>query len=100
LWSALVFPGSGQIALKHTRRGLFFAVIASICLIFMIVVVVRETWNGLEEQALRGYTIGFSELIDSGFAALNTVRKYILPPLLLCWFSSVVDAWRLGRDKG
>lgn len=69
-------------------------------MVFMVVVVARETWSGLEERALIGCAIGFQELVDSGFAALNTVRKYILPPLLLCWLISVVDAWRLGRGKG
>lgn len=99
LWSALVFPGSGQIVLKHVRRGVLFAVFSAVCVIVIVVVVAVQTWNGLEEQALSGNDIGFTYMLDSAFSTLITVKNYILPPLLLCWGISVADAWRLGRGR-
>lgn len=97
LWSALVFPGSGQIVLKHWKRAIPFALFNVCCIIFLIVSVVRGTWTGMEEKALQGYDITVSTMFSVAFTSLETVRNYILPLMFLGWLLNVIDAWLLGK---
>lgn len=97
LWSALVFPGSGQIVLKHLKRGLLFVLFSLAGVIAMIVTVVRGTWTGMEHLALQGSDISISSMITVAIGSLIIAKTYILPPMLFCWLFSVIDAWRLGR---
>jgi len=100
LWSALVLPGSGQIVLKHWKRGLPFALASITGVILIAIIVVKGTWTGLEQQALQGNDFTLSDIAGAGLASLKTAGIYVLPPLLVCWLLSVVDAWRLGREGG
>ncbi len=97
LWSALVFPGSGQIVLKHRKRGFLFASVSVSGVIVMIVTVVRTTWNSLECLALQGSEITPSIMSTVVFSSLEAVKKYILPLMLLWWLLGIIDAWLIGR---
>jgi hypothetical protein len=99
LWSALVFPGSGQIVLKHWKRGLFFALVSVVFVILILVSVVKGTWAGLEQQAIMGNDITISAMLKAGLSSLKTARDFILPPMILTWLLSVLDAWRLGSKS-
>ncbi len=97
LWSALVFPGLGQIVLKHWKRAIPFALFNTGCIIFLIVSVSRGTWTGLEEKALQGSDITLSTMLSVAFASLESAKNYIFPLMFLGWLLSVIDAWLLGR---
>ncbi len=97
LWSALVFPGSGQIVLSHWKRAIPFALFNAVCIIFLIVSVSRGTWTGMEQEALQGADITLSTMLSVAFASLESAKNYILPMMFICWALSVIDAWMLGR---
>ncbi len=97
LWSALIFPGSGQIVLKHRKRGLIFASVSVAGVIVLIITVVRTTWNNLEHIALQGSEITLSTMASVAFSSLEVVKKYILPMMLFWWLLGVIDAWLIGR---
>lgn len=98
LWSALIFPGSGQIVLNHRKRGLTFALISITGVVTAIITVVRGTWAGLEQQALLGADISLSAMGIVAVDSLSAAKNFVLPPMFLCWLLSVIDAWRLGRE--
>jgi uncharacterized membrane protein len=97
LWSALVFPGSGQFVLKHRKRGILFAVFAFCCAIALIVTVAAGTWKGLEDKAENGEDINLQAMFASAFSGVRNAEVFVLPPLFLCWLASVLDAGRLGK---
>lgn len=97
LWSALIFPGSGQIVLKHRKRGLIFASVSVAGVIALIVAVVRTTWNNLEHVALQGGEITLSTMTSVAFSSLEAVKRYILPLMLFWWLLGIIDAWLIGR---
>lgn len=97
LWSALVFPGSGQIVLHHWKRGAVFAVLSVAVVVAMIVTVVRGTWTGLESTALQGGEITISSMGIVVVSSLKTVRAHFLLPMALLWLASVIDAWYTGK---
>ncbi len=97
LWSALVFPGSGQIVLKHWKRAIPFALFNGGCIIFLIVAIFRSTWTGLEQEALQGADINLSTILGVASTSLAGAKNYILPLMFLGWFLSVIDAWMLGK---
>ncbi len=97
LWSALVFPGSGQIVLNHRKRGAVFALLSIAAVAAMIVTAVRSTWSGLESIALQGGEISLSSMGTVVVSSLKVVRAQFLVPMALLWFINVVDAWYTGR---
>lgn len=50
-------------------------------------------------MAERGEPIGPQALFSSAIAGLRRAETLVAPLLVLCWSSSVFDAWRLGRRK-
>jgi hypothetical protein len=98
-WSALVFPGSGQIVLNHRKRGAVFALLSIAVVVVMVVTVVRSTWTGLEGIALQGGEITLSSMGTVVVSSLKTVKEHFLLPMALLWLSSVIDAWYTGKKS-
>ena len=99
LFSALIFPGSGQMLLKEKKRGLFFASISVAGIIAMVISVVTATWAGMEQVALQGIEIKISVMVEAAINSFKAAKTYILPLLIICWLSSIVDAWMLGKRR-
>ncbi|MCD6587829.1 MAG: hypothetical protein J7K88_04700 [Candidatus Fermentibacteraceae bacterium] len=97
LWSALVFPGSGQIVLNHRKRGAVFALLSIAAVVAMIVTVVRGTWSGLESIALQGGEITLSSMGAVAASSLKTVKTHFLLPIALLWLINITDAWYTGK---
>lgn len=98
LWSAFLYPGSGQMVLNHFKRGMVFAVISASGVLAMLLVVIYGTWTGLEHLACKGEEITVPIMFSVAVSSLVKVKLYLLPPLLLCWLVSIADAWRLGKN--
>jgi len=98
LWSALLYPGSGQMFLNHFKRGMVFAVIGASGVLVMLLVVIYGTWTGLEHLACKGEEISIPIMFSVAVSSLVQVKLYLLPPLVLCWLVSIADAWRLGKN--
>lgn len=101
LYSALLFPGSGQLSLKHYPSGLLFAGTAIACLCALVFraidianVIVDKILNG--EVALDGASLS-AEIGAQTAAAGSTLTTVATWLLVFCWVASTVDAFRLGR---
>jgi hypothetical protein len=102
-WSGLIFPGLGQVVLKHYKRG---AVIMLMVLIGISVVVVKAVQSALailEEIDLGSGAISMSTISNAATQASTTsgslTINLVLLLTILCWIFGVVDAYRIGKEK-
>ena len=102
-WSGLIFPGLGQVVLKHYKRG---AVIMLTVLISISVVVVKAVHSALailQEIELESVAISMSSISNAATQASTTSGSFTLNLVLLltilCWIFGVVDAYRIGKKK-
>jgi hypothetical protein len=88
LLSGLVFPGLGQLALKHYPRGFAFMAVALASMIYMVKTAVDEVVRSLPT------------LDPAAMAALPAPSGGHAGPALwvlaLCWVWGVLDAFRIG----
>ncbi|MBU0484393.1 MAG: hypothetical protein KKB30_07765 [Proteobacteria bacterium] len=103
LWSGLVFPGLGQIILKHYKRG---AVIILIILGSMTVIVVKaveQALTVLDKLKLEGGAISMSTITKAASDASTNfgslISNLLLALIIGCWLISIIDAWILGRRE-
>jgi len=101
--SGLIFPGLGQIVLKHYKRG---AVIMLTVLVSLSVVVVKAVQHALailEKIELEGGAISMSTISNAATQASTTsgslTFNLVLLLVILCWTIGVVDAYRIGKKK-
>ncbi len=102
-WSGLIFPGLGQIILKHYKRG---AVIMITVLVGMSVFIVKAVQNALdilEKIQSQGGVISMSTISNAATQASatsgNLTFNIVLLLVILCWIIGVVDAYRIGKIK-
>lgn len=101
LFSALLFPGWGQIYLKHYKRGMIFLVSVVAGMISLAVSVILSGFAIIKAAPFRKGTIQFSDVIDvciKAFGAINTkLFLSMIVLLLLLWILSIIDAYQLGK---
>ena len=88
LLSGLVFPGLGQMALKHYPRGLAFLAVAAGCAIHVVktaVDAVMQSLPGLENGDVANLPVP----AGGGDGPVMWL-------LILCWLWGVLDAYLLG----
>lgn len=100
LLSGLVFPGTGQIHLKHRRRG----VAIMVCVLAGIGVIVwRATVKAfpiLEQLQSRSERIDMETVLQLARTSSADPFPYstlVLFFLVCCWLFSIVDAYRIGK---
>ena len=103
LWSGLIFPGLGQVVLKHYKRGFALMLTVLICLVVVIVKASQQAVAIIERIQSEGGVIDMSTISNSATQASTTSASLIINLLLLlimvCWVIGVVDAYRIGRKK-
>jgi hypothetical protein len=102
LFSALIFPGAGQIILARYRRGAMFFGVAFTSGVLSLAAVVRQAVVMLQEVVDHGGVVNFSKVM-SILTEASTYTSSILMTgsfliLFCCWVFSVVDAWRIGKE--
>jgi beta-lactamase regulating signal transducer with metallopeptidase domain len=103
LLSGLVFPGLGQIALKHYWRGfaLILAVMAG--LYVMIATAVQQAYailDNIEAEGGMPDSDTISQAAAQAAAASDSPMITTVSVLILvCWIAGIVDAYRIGKQK-
>jgi hypothetical protein len=100
LFSAFVFPGSGQIYLKRRLRGLIMMALALLGLVILVTRAVGAAMEGLKSMQMDGKTPdinAISNLATSSSANASSDFWTIL--LVCCWVASVIDAYITGKKK-
>ncbi len=103
LLSGLVFPGLGQVILKHRKRGITLMLAVSASLLVIVVKAVQQALTILEKIELEGGAINMSTISNAATQASTTYDSIIFKLLLLfiifCWIIGVVDAYRIVKRK-
>lgn len=103
LISGLIFPGLGQVALRHYKRGAVIIVTVFLILAAIITIGVRHALAILEKVEAAGGTANIGAIADTAAqvsADSTSLTINVLSILLfVCWLAGVADAYGIGRDK-
>jgi hypothetical protein len=103
LLSGLIFPGLGQVVLKHYKRGAVIMLTVLVSLSAVVVKAVQHALAILEKIELEGGAISMSTISNAATQASTNSGSLTFNLLLLfiivCWIIGVVDAYRIGRKK-
>jgi len=102
-FSGLVFPGLGQVILKHYKRGAVLIVAVSVSLVVFVIKAVQQALAILEKVQLDGGELTMSAITDAATrvttASDSMILKLLLLLILFLWVIGIVDAYRIGRKK-
>ncbi len=102
--SGLIFPGLGQVVLKHYKRGAVIMLTVLVSLSIVVVKAVQHALAILEKIESEGGVISMSTISDAATQASTTsgglIFNLALLLVILCWIIGVVDAYRIGMKKG
>jgi hypothetical protein len=103
LLSVLVYPGLGQVVLKHYKRGIMLILAASISLMVITVTAVQQALIILEKIESASGIIDMDRILDAVTQASNSsdslIYNSMLALLILCWIIWIVDGYRIGNEK-
>ena len=103
LLSGLVFPGLGQVVLKHYKRGAVIMLTVLLSLSVIVIEAVQKAFTILEKIESEGGTIDMNTISNAATQASTTSDSLIFYLVLLliifCWIIGVVDAFRIGKKK-
>ena len=103
LLSGLLFPGLGQVVLKHYKRGIVLMLSVLTALAVVVVYVVQQALTILEKIELEEGALEMNAISNAVAQASNTAYSRILNLVSLlivfCWIFGIFDAYRLGRKR-
>jgi hypothetical protein len=103
LLSGLVYPGLGQVVLKHYKRGIMLIFAASISLMVITVTAVQQALIILEKIESASGIIDMDRILDAVSQASNSsdsqIYNSMLALLILCWIIWIVDGYMIGNEK-
>jgi hypothetical protein len=101
LLSALVYPGVGQLWLKHVIRGMAWIAVVSVALAVLVTKAAQQALSILERVESEGATVDLVAIAHAARASSSgdAAIRYATLALMLCWLGSIVDAYYLGRGK-
>jgi len=101
LLSGLVFPGAGQIALKHYKRGISLVLAVIIGMVAMIAEGVQIALGIVDKLAAGGGVIDVGAVTDAANRAVTASDSLILNGafflIVICWVFGIIDAYLIGR---
>ena len=101
LFSGLVFPGLGQIVLKHYVRGAIIVVTVLGSLTLFIMKAVENALTIVEQMELEGGSISMEDITEAAnrasAASVDPTLNLALVVILFCWIAGTIDAWWVGR---
>jgi hypothetical protein len=103
LLSGFIFPGLGQVVLKHYKRGAVIMLTVLVSLSVIVVKAVQQALAILEKIEFEGGTISMSTISNIATQPSSNSGDFTFNLFLLlilgCWIIGTVDAYRIGRKK-
>ncbi|MEN8142368.1 MAG: hypothetical protein ABFQ82_02070 [Thermodesulfobacteriota bacterium] len=103
LLSGLVFPGLGQVVLKHYKRGVVIMLTVLVSMVVIVVKAIGLALTILEKLDLEGGAISLTTITDAATQASansgSPTDNLLLLLIIGCWLISTVDAYLLGKRK-
>ena len=101
--SGLVFPGLGQVVLKHYKRGAVIMLTVLVSLSVIVIEAVQKAFTILEKIESEGGTIDMNTISNAATQASTTsdsfIFNFVLLLIIFCWIIGVVDAYRIGKKR-
>jgi len=101
--SGLVFPGLGQVVLKHYKRGVVIMLTVLVSLSAIVIEAVQKAFTILEKIESEGGTIDMNTISNAATQVSTTsdslIFRFALLLIIFCWIIGVVDAFRVGKKK-
>ncbi|MBW2681610.1 MAG: hypothetical protein JRD01_12850 [Deltaproteobacteria bacterium] len=102
-WSGLVFPGLGQIFLKHYKRGAVIMMTVLVGMSVIVVEAVKKAFIILEKIESEGGAVDMNTILDAALQASTNsdslIFSFAVLLIIFCWIIGVVDAFRIGKKK-
>ena len=102
LFSALIFPGAGQLLLKKYISATYFAVFAGVGLYFLFSNLMSRAQD-IIDKVQRGDASAdlatITELVNQQSSIASDSLSPALIILLVAWLVSVVEAYRIGKKE-
>lgn len=103
LLSALIFPGVGQISAGYKKRGWIIIGVDVVLLYFIIREIMQKAHKVIAEMQKNGSAMDIESISNatsklSGFSD-NVFLNILLIILIISWFYSIFDAYRVGNKK-
>ena len=103
LLSGVIFPGLGQVILKHYKRGIVLMFTVFACMMLIVIKAVQHAFTILEKIDLEGRVIDIETITSAATQASSTSDNLIynlgLLLMFICWIFGLVDAYRIGKKK-
>jgi hypothetical protein len=103
LLSGLVFPGVGQLWLKHPIRGIALIAAVSAAMAVVVTKTTQQALAMLEKIESEGGAVDLVAIMNSAShastASDDLTIKSASMVLILCWVIGVIDAYLMGRKK-
>ena len=101
--SGAVFPGLGQVVLKHYARGIALMLTVSASLVVLVKKAVEQALAILVNVQWEGGTIDMITISNTATRASTSTDSHTFDFLLFvivsCWLIGTVDAYRIGKKK-
>jgi TM2 domain-containing membrane protein YozV len=101
LFSAILFPGWGQLYLKHYKRGFVFILPVLIGALTIVWMVIQAGTAIIKTTPLKKGTVEFNNIIQVAVDAFKMLDifnlLFILLLLAVLWVLSIADAYQLGK---
>lgn len=101
--SGAVFPGLGQVFLKHYVRGVALMLVVSVSMVVLVKKAVEQALAILERVQWEGGSIDMITISNAATQASTSSDSHTFNFLLLlmvsCWLIGIVDAYRIGKKK-
>ena len=101
--SGLVFPGLGQVVLKHYKRGIAMMLVVLAGLSIVVSEATEQALTILEKVESQGGPIDMKTISNAATQASTTSDSIFfngaLFLIIICWISAVVDAYKIGKKK-
>jgi len=103
LLSGLVFPGYGQIVMKHYIRGIALMLLCLTGLVVIGVKVRQQISIVFEKIEYGDGAIDMSGILNAvnlvDTTSGDAIYRFASFLLLFCWVIGIVDAYRIGRKE-
>jgi TM2 domain-containing membrane protein YozV len=101
LFSGLVFPGLGQVVLKHYKRGIVLMFTVFAILMVIVIKAVQDALTVLEMIELEGGVVDMQTITDAATQAASTFDSGIYNLgfwlVVICWIFGILDAYKIGK---
>ena len=101
LFSALLFPGWGQIYLKKYKRGILMIVPVVAGIIFLTWAIIKVAITVLKAVPIKKESVDLSAVVNLTINSIKALDfNYLLFSFILIiffWVFSVIDAYLLGK---